>query len=649
MERRIMENRHGKRKIIPYFGEDIEGRSEIMIVRIVCIFSLLSSPVFADEREKFDENDFLQAVMTIKGTGSEEYLSEDELEYFRQLAVNPIAINGASSSELLATGLFSPYQAAVIEDYRSRSGDILSLSELALLDGFGDNYARAVSPFVTLVSNGLPGEPASYGIPAEHESVFRSALRYDDGDDKTSGMYGMKYRFSSAGRIVGAGLALRSPYGAAHWPPAERSFFVSLHRRKFDLVLGDFNAKFGQGLALWSGFSMSGTDSPASFAKNPVGIVPYGSYSGDGTFRGIAGNFRAGKFTLSAFVGGDGLRNMAESLSEENLDGNLSFRPGVNIAYYGWRGQTSLTFVSETDGLTGRFSVCKVSADGRYSIKGVDLFSEIAIDCLSLMPAGLVGSRFAVCDGVEAAVAARYYPPEYDASFSGAVRSGTKCTNEHGVTLALRHLSEKRVGLAGKTGFGSSVSLSDLSVNLDASFSPAPKYGTDTSSYQVKAVVSEVVRLSPMFGLRLKFSGRYRTYSYPFNLHLRAELEFGSGEWNSRLRADVTKCRGISCLGYLEGGRKSAVWSAYLRCGMFRVDYWDDRIYVYERDAPGNFSVPAYYGRGYWLAFSGGVRLFRGGKLYFRASFTDYPWRRPLQESEKPGRAELKLQFVLRL
>ena len=58
-----MENRHGKRKIIPYFGEDIEGRSEIMIVRIVCIFSLLSSPVFADEREKFDENDFLQAVI----------------------------------------------------------------------------------------------------------------------------------------------------------------------------------------------------------------------------------------------------------------------------------------------------------------------------------------------------------------------------------------------------------------------------------------------------------------------------------------------------------------------------------------------------------------------------------------------------------
>ena len=273
MERRIMEIRHGKRKIIPYFGEDIEGRSEIMIVRIVCIFSLLSSPVFADEREKFDENDFLQAVMTIKGIGSEEYLSEDELEYFRQLAVNPIAINGASSSELLATGLFSPYQAAVIEDYRSRSGDILSLSELSLLDGFGDDYARAVSPFVTFVSNGLPGKPASYGIPAKHESVFRSSLRYDDGNDKASGMYGMKYRFSSTGRTVGAGLALRSPYGASHWPPAERSFFVSLHSRKSDLVLGDFNVRFGQGLALWSGFSMSGTDSPASCRDCPLRFI----------------------------------------------------------------------------------------------------------------------------------------------------------------------------------------------------------------------------------------------------------------------------------------------------------------------------------------------------------------------------------------
>ena len=100
---------------------------------------------------------------------------------------------------------------------------------------------------------------------------------------------------------------------------------------------------------------------------------------------------------------------------------------------------------------------------------------------------------------------------------------------------------------------------------------------------------------------------------------------------------------------YAEGGYRRGAVYAYLKGGLFRVDNWSDRIYAYERDAPGNFSVPAYYGRGFWVSAVAGVKVSRWGKMYFRASYTGYPWLSPSQEKKKPGKAELKVQMAFNL
>ena len=76
------------------------------------------------------------------------------------------------------------------------------------------------------------------------------------------------------------------------------------------------------------------------------------------------------------------------------------------------------------------------------------------------------------------------------------------------------------------------------------------------------------------------------------------------------------------------------------------ADHWDDRIYVYEYDAPGNFNVPAYYGRGVWTAGVLFLKLSRAFRLYVRASSIAYPF--DLSQKKKPGRTELKLQTVFR-
>ena len=87
-------------------------------------------------------------------------------------------------------------------------------------------------------------------------------------------------------------------------------------------------------------------------------------------------------------------------------------------------------------------------------------------------------------------------------------------------------------------------------------------------------------------------------------------------------------------LGYMEGGYRRDKFSTYLKVGIYLIENWEDRIYSYERNGPGNFSVPAFHGKGSWATLYTSWKFSRWGKLY-------------CIETVKPGRAELKLQLML--
>ena len=97
--------------------------------------------------------------------------------------------------------------------------------------------------------------------------------------------------------------------------------------------------------------------------------------------------------------------------------------------------------------------------------------------------------------------------------------------------------------------------------------------------------------------LDLRFTERYRNYESP-RTDLRADVKYGSSPWSGVCRLESDYCGGWGFLTYLEGGYKSDKTAAYLRLTGFSADLWAARIYCYERDAPGTFSVPVYYGRG---------------------------------------------------
>lgn len=560
-------------------------------------------------------------VLVLTGASCAEDLDEQEVERFMHYMYHPLPINLSGRSRLVSSGLLSQYQAASLEDYRSRHGDVLSFSELAMIEGFDEEYVAALRPFVSLVSNSPTGQSGGDKRSSRHDALTRGSVKGKDFS------YGLKYKYSSD-RMPDISIAARSYYGDSKlFPPSTWSGNISFSGKKSlnRAVIGDYNLRFGQGLSLWSGMSLGGFSSSSSFSRRPTGLSPSWSWSGIGSHRGVAAELSAGRFSFIPFASFPGLRSKMEG-SGKSVVGIM---PGASLGWNGRNGQVG--FSSWWTGSQG-----KVSVDGRWNIHGADIFGEVAGDLSSGAVASVAGTSILIGEGWRISGAARFYPATFDGTWCGGIRSWTKTSDEIGVALGIE-----------RYGF-------QLTADLGVKDS-------DKTRRQVKIIAKIPFQISPHHVLSLRFSERYRPYEVylVYRTGLRMDLDWASagvsaryGEpdsatWKARLRLEGMLCKSLSGLAYFEVGRKTEKLSAYLRGTLFLVDNWDDRIYSYERDAPGNFSVPAYYGRG--VAFSAvGGHKFRTWKrktlrLYLRVSDISYP----LMDNPKPSVREARLQAVL--
>ena len=212
-----------------------------MIVLCLMILALFPAGVRSDGPDGVE-----QSILLFSGASSLEELDADELERYLRFLEHPLQLNNASRSRLLSSGLLSAYRVASLMDYRRRCGDVLSFTELAAVDGFGENFTAALRPFVSLESVNIPGRGSPDGHSMEHSFVLRTSYRRSSADDwALSGRYSI-----SLDSRYEAGLALKEAYGSKAFPPESSSFYLSYEGSSHlsTLVLGAFNCRFGQGL-----------------------------------------------------------------------------------------------------------------------------------------------------------------------------------------------------------------------------------------------------------------------------------------------------------------------------------------------------------------------------------------------------------------
>lgn len=535
------------------------------------------------------EKDELEAIMLLTGAVSVEELESQEVERLSHALRNPLPINTANTYDFEQLGYLTPYQIASIIDYRSRHGNIFSLSELAYVDGFNLAVVQALAPFISLDANNRSLDDKSR-TKVQQDFHVRSAYS----PDKEQYSYGLKYRLTAGG----FGCSLSASSGDRLPSLSGNLTYESTYGK---LILGDFNARFGQGLGLWNTAVIGGLNSPSTYMRKSSGVTPTFSYTGSSALTGAAGTVSFGEWRVTGILAAPGLKSVADAPDKVQL------MPAFNISKYMRNGLLSMTHnMSFSEFTTPDFRIPKMttSVDISLCIRGVNLFSECLYDWVNTSVEAVSGVDFRVGDGTRIASLVKYLKDEQVAAVSG------EC------------LLDKK---------------NELIFSLETSHKSHGESQYSVGKVQVKSQLAWNYKVCERFMVKFRLVERFRTWGHMYKTDARIDFIYEHAHLYASMRLNLMNCVNTAGLGYLEGGYRKNYLAFYLRFGLFAVDDWEDRIYVYERDAPGSFNVPAYYGRGYWTAATFSWKAASWCRLYLRGAL------------KKPGKAELKFQCVFRL
>ena len=519
---------------------------------------------------------------------------------------------------------------------------------------------------------------------------------------------GLKYE-AAFGERAALFYSIRTTYSSPS--PGWGTFSAAWYGRRVlgQVIVGNFAARFGQGLVQWSGFSLSGYNSLGAFRRNGTGFAATGSYSPELT--GVATDWHFGPWRLSvayslggtveqmvrgvvgALAGGSGA-----SAGSAAGSGGAAFwaagRPIINltrtwrsasagltataqaaslearIALPGWAlftetalwyrpdassvltplsasGTASFSYGGASSSISGSTSFSSGAASlTTKSVASSSSFSGSAVGRFPLPFKAIVGAIWVPAYGHKAGILGRWlgFGKEYSGVALGYEGPSLSATADAALRPDTRALQLKTL-----LQYHPTLTLPGAWFGLDSSLAAdsPPAAGPAGSSSTASAAPAEPPTLQPLLRAQLRWrpAGAAET-PFPFaaagvRLELRAALTATAGSWLAAARYDAVFGRAFAWHWYAELARRGPALSLYARGGLFKVDNWDDRIYVYERDAPGSFTVPARYGRGWAASLYAAWHLARRHTLWLRLETVQYPWNL----TPKDGRFELRLQY----
>ena len=582
-------------------------------------------------------------------------------ERLSELASHPIPLNTASREMLESIPILNVDQVENLSYYLYRYGPIVNLSELLLVDGIDARTMRWLKPFVVIGSleespvDYPPMKKAlrfgkqeiriSLGKTLQQKmgytSFSDSALHYL-GDSFHAGFrYGFDYK-----NQLQWGIVMEKDAGEKWWNGSQGGVdYLSLHlvlkdaKRRNTLILGDYKVRFGQGLVCGSAFTLG---------KNTLGGIP--EQTGEILSRHFSSseiNYWSGaalKLTLKPFLmekkkkfGLDlctfysnrlldssvengyftsvletGLHRTPSELETQKklkqwvLGTHLAFRwtnLSVGFSCMGWMYDASALHLNESwqiFNLSGRKGGT-VSADFRTVWHGILVFGELALDHNG-HEALLTGASFKPNPRMTVSLLGRKYAPDYLAPFSNAFSEGTSTKNEEGLYVSTDFQLAKRLRFSGYVDLFRFPWLG-YSIN-------APSWGQE-----VAAELNTTVGRNGLVKLLVKSKTKDKNVInsglplYPmeqgFKNQIRLQLSQQHGLWSMKtiLYANSYRFGKQQSTGYavaqdlsLEPSGNS--FSILLHTVLFNTAMWDNRIYLWEKDLPGAFSMPMLYGQG---------------------------------------------------
>lgn len=238
---------------------------------------------------------------------------EDLYENLALLLAHPLNLNKASAEELRFLNLLTEEHVQNLMLYRTENGPLLSVYELQAIPGFDLQTINRVVHFFTVddPSNKVNTsmfhraiENGSHYLLLRYENTLETKRGFTDqvspqqqfkGDEHK--LY-MRFRSSRPGDYSLGFTAEKDAGETLQWNPSEKYYgadFTSIHAQILNkgkiknLVLGDYQAQFGQGLILGGNFGFGkGAETITTIRRSTLGFTPYTSVNEIGYLRGAA-------------------------------------------------------------------------------------------------------------------------------------------------------------------------------------------------------------------------------------------------------------------------------------------------------------------------------------------------------------------------
>ncbi|MCF0178062.1 MAG: hypothetical protein HUJ90_05500, partial [Bacteroidales bacterium] len=416
--------------------------------------------------------------------------------------------------------------------------------------------------------------------------------------------------------------------------------FISVHLvksfKKLTLTIGDFTARYGQGLAVWKSFSINALGSPSSLMKSGNGISPYKGADENNFFRGLAVSGMIGtNIDYSAFcsVNGvdatikdgaytslytDGLHHTDAEKAKKNS--MMEYVAGGEITYSALRFKVGISAVAYAysrpngrriyeynryqmyDGWHGNIAI-----NALYSIGHLRIFGESGIN-FSGNIAAIAGAIWSPSFSFESSILLRHYPRGYIATHGNAYSSANTISNQEGVVISLNIKSPENFS---------------HSLMVDGVYFPYPRYHVDMASWQLKVKAKSLYENDLWKGY-LQENYCYKSNERNHKHSLKAYFSISPSKITATIRGDLcliftaaenhafTMEKGYAVT--FEGGYKiqRPDLNANIGVSYFNTDNYATRIYISEKDLPQSFGSSMHYGKGISYYITGQWRLWHG-------------------------------------
>jgi len=620
------------------------------------LFGLKGISLFAQEETNALVEQRIETISSFVEEGSDvDYSSlTEDLIYF---ARHPINLNTADAISLQSLMVLSDTQINALFKHINFYGKLKSIFELQSVMGIDIPTIRWILPFVYVNEEDGFSDFSFRRLKEEgtHDLMLRSkrTLQEQAGfvADPITGKknflgseYGsyLRYRFQYRRNIL-VGMTFENDIGESlkNGPDFKSaSLFIREAKALKQLVIGDYQVQFGQGLTCWNSMAFGKSSFSVQVKRNAQGLKPYSSVNESSFFRGagitlghkfISATVFASRRKLDATFSTDtvfnddgmavssivlgGLHRTESEISKKNVLTEIVAGENIQVQRGMWKlGTVAVqrclndSIAARTDWYAqGKFAGKKQSAVGMYAEgvwQNVSLFGEVSRSSNNAW-AYVTGLTAALHSRVSATILFRNFDQKFQSVYSNVFAEGSSIlpSNEKGFYVGVQaQLSRKisvtaysdgvqypwlRYQVTGPSSFSDHVVQFNYKPDKKNEFYARMRIRRTSIDHNVlNRIDYPVDKLSEQIRLNFIFSP-----TESLKLHSRLELvktnEEGLPTENGYLvfQDIIWKKMDVPC-------------TVTFRYALFQTDAWNARLYAYENDVLYSYSIPAYYGKG---------------------------------------------------